>query len=213
MEAKVDLAAGPRSKPFAKAPGSYEAAIRLTTPILDPGEALNLELFITGYGEICQAKLFFFPSDAVFDTKQSWAESGFHKTADGSFVWGGKRDFLVSTETAVFIAFQGIRLQGWAETTSFLDADSVVNMVTTEMKYGGKAPLELSLQTLKDIKPGKYYIEFCFTYYDGQKWRSGTKRAEFTIRTFIERHQQKIAVWGLVASVIGLLLSASRFFI
>jgi hypothetical protein len=183
----------------------------MATPILDPGDALRIELFFTGYGEINQAKLFFFPSDAVFDIQKSWVESGFHKTADG-FAWGGSRELFLNSEMAMLVSFQGLQLQGWTEKTSFLDADAHVNVIATEMKYCGKAPLELSLQTAKNIKPGKYYIEFCFTYYDGQKWRSNTRRAEFTVRTFIERHQQKVAIWGIVASVSGLSLGVARFF-
>lgn len=203
----------PREKPFADANGSYEVAIRLTTPVLDPGDSLHLQLFFTGYGTISQAKLLFFPSDSVFDPKNSWIESSLKQNHDGSFSWGATKDEFDGATPAI-LSFGGIQLPNWEEGTSFLDIAEVKNnILLTETACGGKAPIEMSLKTLDNIKSGKYYIEFCFTYYDGQKWRSGTKRAEFTVRSFIERNQQKITYWGLAASVIGLALGAARLLI
>jgi len=66
----------------------------------------------------------------------------------------------------------------------------VVPTIATERKLR-KAPITYELRTQRNIKPGRYYLEFYFVYNDGKGWKTSTKKVEFTVRNFLERH----AVW------------------
>src|SRR3990172_5537313 len=51
-----------RSGKYANAPGKYELAVKILNQIVQPGDTLNLEIYITGYGQITGAKFIFFPT-------------------------------------------------------------------------------------------------------------------------------------------------------
>ena len=61
----------PQNTRFAKQPGEYRLAIRVSQAEIDPGGEVNLEIFITGYGEIRGAKLVFYPPQYFIDTHRS----------------------------------------------------------------------------------------------------------------------------------------------
>jgi hypothetical protein len=204
-------ASAPRTKPHASAPGSYEVAVKIAKPLITPGELLEVDLFFSGYGEILQPKIFFFPSARVFDVSKSSIRSGLHRDEDGSIKWGGQIS-KISAVDPVHIGIMGLEYGNWAEPTAFFDADDNGNSVFTEYLTDGHAPISLSFQTNNAVEPGKYYIELTFTYFDGQKWRSSLKRIEFTLTSFLERHQRKLAWYGVTVSAIGLAIAIIRFF-
>lgn len=208
---KTISALGPRTQPNAKAPGSYEVAVRVINPLLAPGDILEVDFFFSGYGEISRPKLYFFPSTSVFDTYQSVVHTSMRFGPDRSPAWGGQTYPLLSDQP-LLLAFEGLKHPEWLESTCFVDADDDTNLVLTEMPLGGHAPVELRFKTLSSIEPGRYYIELTFSYYDGQKWRSSVKRVEFAVTSFLERHQRKLAWYGIVASLVGLGSSIAKFF-
>lgn len=52
-------------------PGSYKQVFRVYTPIIDPGDVLKLELFISGYGITESPKLVSYPSNDIFESSSS----------------------------------------------------------------------------------------------------------------------------------------------
>jgi hypothetical protein len=203
-------AAKPRTRPNGDSSGSYELVARVIRPLLAPGETLEVEFFFSGYGEILQPKLYFFPSVAVFDPNKSSIRSGL-KHSESLLTWGAD-EMPLKTDGPVLLTLAGVKLDGWPETTSFFDARATTNLISTELKLGGHAPVELKFSTFPSVEPGKYSIEIAFSYYDGQKWRSTSKRVDFAVTSFFERHQRKLAWYGVAASLLGLLLGALRIF-
>lgn len=121
------------------------------------------------------------------------------------FEWGLEKTSLQLDKPNV-LHFRGMKLEKWPELTVFFDADTSFTYVVTEINAGGYPPLRLNLKTRKSVEPGKYYLEFCFSYYYGQKWKTSTRRVEFTIRSLLERNQALITWWGLTISAASAVL-------
>ena len=51
----------PRTGPHALCPGEYRLAYRAVQAEINPGDMLQIEIYVTGYGEISGAKLAFYP--------------------------------------------------------------------------------------------------------------------------------------------------------
>lgn len=68
-----------------------------------------------------------------------------------------------------------------------------------------KAPLKYNLYTKKKIKPGVYYLEYCFTYFDGNSWRNSSKTIDFKVRNYLERNDVLIGFLAMFASVVAII--------
>jgi hypothetical protein len=77
MATSLELGSKPREGWGAESPGSYAPALRLVRSRLDPGDDVEGDVFITGYGQIETAKLVFYPSSGIFDQKSSSVRFGY----------------------------------------------------------------------------------------------------------------------------------------
>ncbi|MEZ9200673.1 hypothetical protein [Shewanella sp. 10N.286.54.B9] len=193
----------PRKGKFAEKSGSYEQALRIKTPVISPGETIEIEQFFTGYGDIKSAKALFYPSDDVFDKDKSYVLNSIKEKEPGLIVFGGhKKKF---DNTGITFSLSGIQKEGWEESTLFIDTgEGEPPQILTETKQD-EAPFKYHLTTLNNIKPGRYFIEFCFIYYNGESWKSSSKSAEFKIQNFFERNDTFIG-WVALAATISALI-------
>jgi len=61
----------PRNGENAEKAGAYEQCLKLITPVIHPGDIIEIEQYFTGYGEISGAKIAFYPSSEIFDRDNS----------------------------------------------------------------------------------------------------------------------------------------------
>jgi hypothetical protein len=192
----------PRTGKYSGKFGAYEQALRIKTPVISPGEKIEIEQYFTGYGEIKSAKGVFYPSDDVFDKKKSYVLVGLKEKEKDLFVFGGERKTF--TDTGITFSFAGFIKDGWDESTLFVDiGEGEPPQILTETKQDN-APFEYHLETNQNIRPGTYFIEFCFTYYNGNVWCSSSKTAEFKVQSFFERHDTLIGLVALAATISAL---------
>lgn len=187
--------------------GEYCQLFRIVTPVIDPGDILEVEQFFSGYGKIGNAKVNFYTSDDIFKPEKSIIYHSLGKAKDGGHKFGTAHSKFNHTGIC-FDLSKGFRQQGWKESTYFFDVGNTpVPQVSTEMKIGGYPPMMYKLYTQKKIRPGTYTLEFNFTYFNGDRWHCDKKSIEFKVRNFLERHSTKIGVLALVASIVVILSS------
>lgn len=195
----------PRGKKYADAPGAYQLATRVEHNVIDPGEVLNIEQFITGYGNIAQAKIYCLISSQLFDKERSHIKTGLQPNDDpehpAPLRWG--RDEHKPDDMFV-LALSGVRKEGWDESTIFFDAPFPGNQIITERDLKGP-PFEYSFKTHKHLKPGDHYIDFYLTYFNGEKWVSTKERISFKARNFFERHSKAFTSLAIIASICAIL--------
>lgn len=197
----------PRAGRDAKAPGAYEQCIKILKPIINPGDWFNLEQYFSGYGEMQHAKIAFYPSNLVFDDVQSYIITGLNQSDDGLLRYGGQIN-KIHPEGVMIGLSGGIKYPEWNEFSQFFDVDIRRDppLLVSEIKFT-HAPLEYRLKTLKNIKPGAYYIELVLTFYNGQEWVTSKKEVPFKVQNFLERHATGIGWLAIIATVVTIVTS------
>ena len=200
-----------RSARHAEKPGAYQIATRTARTTLNPGEALKLEQYITGYGEVSSAKILAYISTDAFEKDETYVQHSLKQTVrDGKqlFIWGGCKSHI--DESGLTLTLEGIILNGEGE--SHFAFDNVLGSgepsLACEKKHTN-APFEYVLKTKADLSPGDYYIDFYFTYFNGEKWTTTKERIPFKIRNFFERHSKSISWLAIVASTLGIIKFAA----
>lgn len=187
--------------------GAYEQVIKLVNPVINPGDTLEVEQFFTGYGSITGVKLGFFPNVDVFVSEGSNMISGLYEKSSEEYAFGGHVQPFDNTGLHINLTGSGIKMEAWNEEekpTLFCDvSDNETPQIMTEMKLENP-PVKYVLKTNKKIRPGMYSLEFYFTYHNGTSWKVSTRKAEFKIRNFLERHDVLIGGVAILASVSAL---------
>jgi hypothetical protein len=200
-ENKVCTGAVPRAGNSADVPGAYEQALRVQQSVINPGGTITVSQFFTGYGEIHGSKVVFYPSDDLFNSKQSYVLCDMH-VIEGKHVFGAKKR-PIDWRGCTF-GLLGLSAEPWARSTLFVDTTmGDVPQILTETS-NPEPPFKYHLVTNKDVRPGTYSLEFYFTYFNGQAWKSSGKKVDFKVQTVFERYQVPLAVFGLLASILGL---------
>lgn len=177
-------------------------ATRAGKTIINPGENFKIEQYITGYGHIAQAKLLCYLSSDIFDPQFSYVNHSMkHDQTTGRMTWGNYTSKF--NDPGLTLSLKGLKEVGWEESSMIIDIDNKSNRVTTEAKILN-APLDYNFKTLKSIAPGEHYIDFHFTYYNGEKWIITKEKFAFKVRNFFERHAKAISWLALTATAISI---------
>lgn len=200
----------PREGIHADSPGAYGLAIRLTNTVINPGDLLEGELFISGYGNISLSKLVFYPSPNLIDTNEnaSYILTGLGDNNDNKAKWGNERISISHSGVALDLSESGLSLRNWERATPYFDTDThPLPTIATERKLAGSAPMHLFLKTKKDALPGVYSLQFLYTYYDSQQWQNCLYEIQFTLRNFYQRHEIKVWLLGAFAALISTIVA------
>ena len=202
-----------RSEPHGYKPGNYELVLRASNPIIDAGDHVTIQVFITGYGDIHSPRFIFYPSPGLCDTPESKVKYGFQYDHE-------KNQFFFGTKTNPFdeygfsISFGGIGFG--EEPTMFFDSFDrslgkeppspldYPRRLSTEMVYG-TAPVEISLATKPDAIPGLYDLRFYFSYFNGNIWKTSKERVSITLRNRLQRHELAVAIVASIAAFLTIL--------
>jgi len=195
----------PREFQFADKFGNYGLVARTSSDIMDPGETLVIELYISGYGSIESSKLIFYPSPGVVDSddKDSYVLFGIHGKK-GLGVWGAQRHQLHPDGNA--IGFTGGAYKSeWKSPSIFFDINET--QISTEKKLGGFAPIHINLKTKRKARAGTHSIQFLFTYFDGSNWQTSSNTVQFTIRNFFQRYDRLFLTLGAFATGLAIIIA------
>lgn len=207
---------------YALEPGSYALAIRASNPIINPGDAVELEVYITGYGRITGPKVSSTLPPNFVDTKRSSVSHSFKRPPDGEATslatveFGGREDPISSVGfvsqlagVSGYIAEDGTDVD-WGEHTLFWDAnypgEGRTPTIASEM-HRGKAPLEVNLQTTKQIPPGNHSFQFHLTYFNGEQWQTTSQSVTLVVRNWFQRNQAltwSLGALGILFTVLSL---------
>lgn len=182
--------------------GSYSLVTVIKNPIINPGETISIDQYISGYGLGSGIKVVYYPSSEVFNAKQSKVSFWPKYNQEKPITWGGitgQPDEYGGT----VIAGPMYRTDS-GELVTFCDseANSNKNSIITEKNLGGNPPLHYSFKTNKNAKPGTYKISFVFTYFNGENWQSSTEVVEFKIQNNFERFSTALSILAATALLI-----------
>lgn len=190
----------PRNWENFDAPGSYTLASRVSETVINAGDTLKFEQYITGYGEIKKCKIQCYISSDIFDYSCSTLTNSISQTEDFQLYWGADTDNI--GEIGFSCMCQGLKAPKWKEETLFFDTSP--GLLLSEIK-ATKAPFDYSLKTKPHIKPGNHYIDFYLTYFNGAEWKSSKERVDFRVNNSFEKHSTIISFLAAVALLVTIL--------
>ncbi|MCK6479128.1 MAG: hypothetical protein L6R43_02940 [Planctomycetes bacterium] len=166
-----------------------------------------MEVFVSGYGMIDGPKLVFYPSPEFVEFGKSTVTSGIVVEGTTAYFGGDPRHPDENGFTLVLVAAtpadaSGERLSMFSDRPGV--APSPVPQVLAETVQRNP-PVLVNLATRKSVRPGTHWMHFVLTYFNGEVWVSTTTTAEFTVRTFIQRHEPWAWALGITATVCSLL--------
>jgi hypothetical protein len=196
----------------------YSLVLRNKTPKLNPGETVQVEIYLSGYGIPARNKLHIqWSSDDVVDNNQpgviqAWLGSRIHEATKRKIPFK-----LVKPEEAR-IVLEGRPHSGGLTihlgSGTFLRPVQVLEpkndefeRVACELMWDGKPPLLLNLKTSSDAPSGDYEIAFTFTYADGQGLFQDRRTVQFHIRDWQERNTW-IVPSAFIIAFLSLLVTA-----
>lgn len=198
----------PRAGKFAGTPGHYELLIRNLNPVIDPGEYLTIEGYITGYGLIHASKLAIITSSEIFDKDLSKLSTGVKKE-NKKIVFGGDETLFDSFGKVIDFS-GGLQSEKWEKQTMFFDLSErgETPIISTETKQI-TAPIYLKLKIKDEAKPGIYTIHFGFTYFNSTEWKSSRQDVEFAVRNILQRNEKTAWCVALIAATIAIISGVS----
>jgi hypothetical protein len=174
------------------APGDYRIIARILRDVLNPGDEFIIEIYVTGFGRIGRNKLLIYESNNIMDYEKSTCTT-----------FGGKQVTKFSSLGIVLHLPETVFENAPSDTTEKPNRDGLP-MLVSEINRNG-APIQLNLRTKDSVNPGIYSIDNHFTYFNGNEWKVSETKASFKVQNVFERHQGKIAVLGIIVTLISIL--------
>lgn len=178
-------------KQFGPKPGAYDLLIRISKPILDRGDKVQFEVYISGYGLVESACVYIVPSWSVF-------------SSDDSRIAVGDSPPKKWDDLGELVSF---------DTKSFFDANGRYQ-ISTECNTpppGSKAPITLNMKINPEAFPGIHSLNFILKYYNGEIWNTKSTSVNFTIQNFYQRHETLVWVIGGIAAFLSIISTSYPF--
>ena len=179
--------AAPRMAANANKPGEYNVIISADKSIVEPGDKIKFSFYITGYGYIEQAKLFFSLSEIIHDPETSIINT-YNATSENI----GETGSTIRVMDSRVFADSGIMADGQSVYPIILESP----LKDKDITY---PPYSIEYKILKDTAPGRYYISAYLTYFGKQRWRTASDRYYFEILSPWERDWFQWTVLVLLA--------------
>lgn len=208
----IENSVRPRDGESSERPGAYNIVTVGNVSVVDPGQMLAFEQYVTGYGEVGAGKVVVFLSPDLIDVKKSTIH---HSIG----IIDSQLEFGVTSypieENSFAFTFGGLKAVKWKSSTLFFDSNnSNPPFLITEKSIGKKnrAPFSYNIKLRKDIKPGDYSMDFYFTYFNGDKWNCVKEQVKFKVRNIFERHAVKFSYLAVAATLTGIANVIIRLF-
>ncbi len=206
--------AKPRNKPNADSIGFYKLAYQIESNVLDPGDTLKVNLFFTGYGQIKNSKIYFLPSKHIFDTSSITTHSlgGYPNYPRWGDSTNAFNDYYTSTGPFDLTFNGGMTKREWKDTTPYVDYNNnphSLDILTEQIL--DKPPITYLLKTKRNIRPGQYFINIYFTYFNGSTWQGDNVVIPYTITTWIQRNEDWAWWFGIGAAGFSIIASMYQF--
>jgi hypothetical protein len=196
-------------------PGHYSFSTSLSNHIIDPGTAVELKIFITGYGAIDNCKIHVNFPDDIFDKDNSklflgmkYALENYDEAIDQgdlTISYGKEETSINDANLIIALENSGFVGENWhkKEITPFFDTSGGKTPVIATEHYSNKAPIQCSFSISQKAKPGTYNIYLVMTYYNGNEWKGDRIEIPLTITSIFQRNETllaQLAIWLAIAS-------------
>jgi hypothetical protein len=204
---KLNFGKTPRAARNGDKIGKYELIPQISNAVLNRGDTIIIDMFVTGYGQISDGKIHFsLPSSSIHGRIKSIVYHGLKPVMQegivSSLVWGSSRDEF---DSAFALELNGgIKPDSWPETSLIFDAYSPPtgsHILVSERTLGDKPPFRIEMSFSKKVRPGLYNVNCVLTYYNGESWQNSSFQLPLTVRNLFEEYQGWVSFLGILAAL------------
>jgi hypothetical protein len=191
----------------------YSLIVRNRTPMVNPGQTVQVEVFLSGYGIPAYNKLNidwsspYVINNADPGTLTVSIAAQTNASDQLQLLAGNKYLMVENLSTAGEVAFldPGFFMP-LANENSGLPYE--ITPTAAENEWDNNPPILLKLNTSKQAEAGDYNISFIFTYDNGQNIVQNQAIASFHVTNWWERNEAWVTIVGVVFAVLSLLTSS-----
>ena len=186
---------------------SFVLVPKLRTPRINPGNSIEIEVFITGSGLIKQNKLYISWSlPYLINASDPGVLECCIKIAKDSTT--GKMSPLSGSKYLEAFKLSPIGATVVLNEGNFMDIPkqsgppNALPRIMCENMWDGLSPLLLKVNTSPKARPGDYEITLVLMYFDGTNIQADQKNVVVHVKDWIERNPIAIPIIGIIISVI-----------
>ena len=185
---------------------AYSIIPRLRTPAVDPGEQIEIEVYLVGYGTPKQNKLYVGYSSPYVISEENSGEFVFpikvSKIGEVMQPVGGKDhlDYYKCDKIGTTVVLN----EGYFLPVPESSSQGDFLRVMSELSHDGYPPILIRLNTAKKARAGDHDIYLTLTYGDQQQVLQDQKRVTFHVNSWWDR-------WKVPVTIVGIILVVPTF--
>jgi len=190
----------------------YEMEINTLTPNIKPGDSIEIELFLRGYGNTPQHKIFItYPKYLINETDPGHISHciGVEVDPQGNVVGpvtgepylskaGEKTRQLLTIEGTYYILNTGYYMENPSDDKI---GDIGLPRLLGEMRHNKIPPILIKINTSSSVPSGNYEVKISLIYVDEKEVNIDIKSSNIHIKSYGELHSKKISIVGLILSL------------
>lgn len=192
------------AKDYSDMEPSFSLAAPHNRPIINKGDTMEFEVYISGYGHIeNKVKIYASLPIGLVDGGTDYGHI-FHLGFNGvgELI---KIDIPVNTPNAFYIWLANIFLKQMQTPNSDYHTDLIFSELSHRVSEEASAPISINIITSKNAPAGDNKIDLILTYSDGKKWYQDKQEIKFHINSIWEKyHIYHVIATGVVVSIIGI---------
>jgi len=194
---------------------AYSLIPRVIKPNINPGETIEVEIFISGYGEIKRNKLQIYYSSKLINTDnpgflESCIKVAKNKTGKTVQPVSGRKyvdKYECNPVGVCVILNEGNFMRIPYEN----NLNFGLPRIMAESKWDNISPIRLRLNTSPKAPSGNYDVSMILTYSDGSEIQKDEKNVKIHVKNWWERNLKTVTITGSI--IIPVLAIILKFFI
>jgi hypothetical protein len=184
---------------------SLSLVVRNSNPIINKGDTINFEIYISGFGHIANiTKIYGVLPNRLVDDNTAFGNGyylGYNYTDKN---WTKKSFSMTPSYTIFGITLPGNFVQQDPSKTNNCPQAVLITEEQHNISGKGIAPIGINFNTSKNAPEGDNKINFVLTYSDGKKWYQDKQEVSVHINSIWEQYYiYQIIISGVVISIIG----------
>jgi hypothetical protein len=197
-----------RNKPNADSTGHYELVALIDKTQINKGDSASVHIFITGYGQISQPKIYMSCSSYDILDKSYIVHSLGFISGERIYSWGHQFFSFDSLPVVLELSggFVGVKNGIEYHLGQFIDANNsgTSTHIITEMMIRNP-PAAVHLRFKKKARADNYKLNMYLTYFNGKEWESSIAVLDFRINNLIQEYEIGFGIIALIAALVGIL--------
>jgi len=186
---------------------SYQLIPRVVTPSINPGDKIEIDFFISGYGPVKKCKLNIFHSSKKLINEKDpgkieWSiQVAKDKTTNKIIQPVSGNDYKGKHNLDHVGAFIYLNEGFFLDDPRITSTPFGLARIMSENTWDKLFPLSMMINTLKDVSSGNYTLDLNFTYSDGDEISTNHKTVVIHVRNWKEKNEKKLWFIGIIGAV------------